>query len=79
MAYTNELLVTFAKKAATLPTVYMWGTYGNKVTESLISAKTKQYPSNYSSTRVNKLKGYIGKAYGCDCSGLIKWFLITRL
>ena len=77
MAYTNALLVAFAKKVAALPTIYMWGTYGNKITESLISAKKKQYPSNYSSTRVNKLKGHVGKTYGCDCSGLIKWFLMT--
>lgn len=78
MAYTNELLVAFAKNVQKLPTKYMWGTYGNKITESLISAKKKQYPNNYSSSRVNALKTKIGSTYGCDCSGLIKWFLMTN-
>ena len=74
MAYTNLLLVAFAKNVQKLPTRYMWGTYGNKITESLISAKKKQYPNSYSDGRVAKLKNYVG----CDCSGLIKWFLMTE-
>jgi hypothetical protein len=77
MAYTNQLFVAFCKKVAKLPTVYMWGTYGDVVSESLIQRKKKQYPNNYSDSRVSKLRTKVGNTYGCDCSGLIKWFLMT--
>ncbi len=78
MAYTNLMLVAFCKNVQKLPTKYMWGTYGNKITDSLISAKKKQYPTKYSESRVNLLKSKIGSTFGCDCSGLIKWFLMTN-
>jgi hypothetical protein len=54
-------------------TVYMWGVFGAPVTEALIAAKAKQYPSWYTSSKQASLRKLIGKGYfGFDCIGLIK-------
>jgi len=75
---TNKELVEFAKSRLNYKTAYMWGTFGNLITESLIQQKVRQYPAYYSAARQSLLRSYIGKNYyGCDCVGLIKWFLWT--
>lgn len=57
-------------------TVYMWGVFGSPVTESIIAAKTKQYPSWYTSARQALLRKLIGKGYfAFDCVNLIKGIL----
>ena len=54
-------------------TVYAYGTWGQKLNDSIINQKAKQYPKWYTSTRINNLKKLIDKNYWCfDCSGLIK-------
>ena len=77
MEYKNTDFVTWLKSTQRKNTVYMWGTFGNKVTERLILSKKKQYPSRYPEARIAILKDYLGEAYGCDCCGLIKWYLMT--
>lgn len=72
MSYTNIGLVEYAYKCLNLPTIYMWGTMMNLVTDSLINSKKKQYPNNYTTDRINILKEKINNSYGCDCVGLIK-------
>ena len=54
-------------------TIYAYGTWGQKVTETIINQKKKQYPFWYTNERVNNLKRLVSKNYFCfDCSGLIK-------
>ena len=54
-------------------TVYMWGTFGQPVTESLIAGKARQYPSWYTSAKCAQLRALIGKGYfAFDCVGMIK-------
>lgn len=77
MAYlmTAAEFVEMAKKIEKTETAYMWGTYGRKITQALITAKVKQYPTRYSAAYIEKLKKLIGKASGWDCCGLIKGIL----
>lgn len=74
---TNKDLVNFCKEAANLSTVYMWGAFGNDVTESFINQKKNQYPKRYPKWRIDELTEHIGKSKGCDCVGLIKWAMWT--
>lgn len=54
-------------------TVYMWGTFGAPVTESLIQNKSKQYPTWYTAAKQRALRDLIGRGYfAFDCIGLIK-------
>ena len=53
-------------------TVYMLGTFGQPVTESLIQSKKNQLPSWYTTSRVNLFRSYIGKRFAFDCVGMIK-------
>lgn len=74
---TNLELVAFCRQALTLVTKYMWGDYGRVISSATIAGKAAQYPSHYTKARVNLLKQYIGRGYGVDCTGLVKWFLWT--
>ena len=57
-------------------TVYAYGTFGQKITKSIINQKAKQYPSWYTTSRKNNLLNLVGKNYfGFDCVGLIKGVL----
>lgn len=57
-------------------TVYMWGTFGHVVKDSLIESKAKQYPERYSDSRQSSLEKLVEKNYwGFDCVGLIKGIL----
>lgn len=76
MMRTNKGLVEYAKKQLNRNTVYMWGSFGQLVTNSFITQKAKQYPTWYTPERVNKFKGLINKnVYAFDCVGLIKGYL----
>ena len=75
MAYTNKGLVEYAKKCLALGenSVYVYGTFGNKLTTSLATSKYKQYPKINTSSRTTKYKKLCdGKHYAFDCVGLIK-------
>ncbi len=73
------MLASFCEQALKKKSLYMWGTYGKTITNSLITAKAKQYPDRYSATRISFLKKHIdGETVGCDCAGLIKWALWTE-
>ena len=75
---TNKEFVSFCEKAPGKNVRYMWGTYGQAITEQLIAAKAKQYPAHYSVEYQAELRALIAnKGIGCDCTGLIKWFLWT--
>ena len=56
---------------------YIYGTYGQKLTSSLVEYKIKQYPSFYrNSTRINNARKAVGKyKYAYDCVGVIKAYL----
>ena len=57
-------------------TIYAYGTFGQKLTTSIINQKAKQYPNWYTSTRKNNLLNLVGKNYfAFDCVGLIKGVL----
>ena len=72
---SNEL-ISKLKEIAGMNTIYMWGCFGQPVTESIIAAKAKQYPSWYTAARQTKFRKLIGKGYyGFDCVCLIKGIL----
>lgn len=63
-------------KAEHSNTVYCTGMFGQPITEKVINDKAKQYPANYSFSKVSQLKRKIGKNYfGFDCVCLIKAIL----
>ena len=73
MAKTNDDLVAYAK--AQLGKPYWYGTFGNTASAQLLSAKRKQYPERYDSSKFRT--GWSGQ-YGLrvhDCVGLIKGYL----
>lgn len=74
---TNTDFVKFCTAAKNKPVMYMWGDYGRAITESTISTKAKQYPVHYNTEYQKELRAKIGVGVGCDCTGLIKWFLWT--
>jgi len=77
---TNIDFKEFCKKALKKPVMYMWGTFGNPITEKLIAYKSTQSPTyakHYSAAYQKDLRDEIDKGIGCDCTGLIKWFLWT--
>ena len=77
---TASQLADFAKdKALHVSSAYMWGDYGRTITEQTIAQKAKQYPARYSKRRQKYLSTLTnGYWIGCDCVGLIKWFLWTE-
>ena len=56
---------------------YIYGTFGQKLTSSLVEAKIKQYPSFYRTEQRRKnARNAVGKySYAYDCVGLIKCYL----
>ena len=57
-------------------TVYAYGTFGQKLTTSIINQKSKQYPNWYTDKRKKELLSLVNKNYFCfDCVGLIKGVL----
>jgi len=75
----NLEFTAFCKKALKENTWYMWGDYGRLLTADTIKAKANQYPSHYPKSYQDELIAQIEKkGIGCDCTGLIKWFLWTN-
>lgn len=72
MIKTNLGLVEYAK--AQLGKPYWYGTFGNTATQSLLSAKAKQYPSHYREARIPQYRSQFGERVH-DCVGLIKGYL----
>ena len=72
MAKTSQGLVEYAR--AQLGKPYWYGTFGNTATQSLLTAKTKQYPAHYQYARMTKYKSQLGERVH-DCVGLIKGYL----
>lgn len=75
MPKTNIGLVEYAKAQLGLP--YWFGTFGQIATEKLLNDKAKQYPSQFSKTRINKAKnrGDFGKKVH-DCLGIYKGYMM---
>ncbi len=73
----NLEFIIFLKKALAKPVMYMWGDYGRTITLLTIATKAKQYPKHYTEAYQAELRKQIGSGIGCDCTGLIKWFLWT--
>lgn len=71
---TNINLVEHAKKALSEKWGYVYGTYGQILTEKLYLEKSKQYPNN-----INQYESFIRKIWMgknvTDCVGLIKSYL----
>ena len=57
-------------------TVYAWGMFGSPITKSIVTGKAKQYPSWYTSAKINGIFAPLYEAnpptWGFDCIGLIK-------
>jgi len=77
MIKTNtDLVAALQNVASKYKTVYMWGVFGSPVTEAIIAAKVKQYPSWYTAAIQSSLRALIGKGYfAFDCVNLIKGLL----
>ena len=65
--------------ATNYKTVYAWGVFGGPITRALVNGKAKQYPSWYTSYRINNVFAPLydrkPKAFGFDCVGLVKGVL----
>lgn len=75
MALTNKGLVEFAKQMLALgdDTLYVYGSFGRTLTESLINQKAIQYAYNFPRKSLYKeIMDSKGTEYAFDCVGLIK-------
>ena len=70
---TPEGLIKHAQKAFNEKWWYVWGTFGNKLTESLLETKAKQYPLYNGGANKTIHKKHLGQT-ACDCVGLIKGY-----
>lgn len=65
--------ISMLQKALNSNTVYALGMWGQVINDSIITSKTRQYPSFYTSARVAQLNSLKGKNYfGFDCVCLVK-------
>lgn len=62
------------EKAYQSKNIYMLGTFGQKITESLIQSNARRLPSFYTASRIATCRQHIGE-YAFDCIGLIKGVL----
>lgn len=73
--FTNYDLVAFCQEVYENSWVYWYGTCGYKTSQSLYSAKAKQYPSHYTASRKSGYMNDIAQGKMCaDCVGMIKAF-----
>ena len=75
MTLTNKGLVEFAKQMLALgdDTLYVYGSFGRTLTQSLINQKAKQYLYNLPRKSLyKKIMNSKGTEYAFDCVGLIK-------
>ena len=78
MTSTNLGLVEFAKRMLALgnDTVYVYGTFGHQLTQSLINSKCNQYKWNVSRKKLyESIMASAGTEYAFDCVGLIKAYM----
>lgn len=68
---TNTGLVEHAKMALIEKWGYVWGTFGQVLTEPLLQQKIKQYPSYVGNHQTFIRQNWLGKRVA-DCVGLIK-------
>lgn len=74
--FTNEHFAAYCLKMVGHP--YWYGTCGYKATSSLLSRKTAQYPSHYTSGRAARYKQDIAnREVVCDCIGGAKGYAWT--
>ena len=72
---TNKGLVDHCKKALDEGWGYVWGTYGQVLTESRLRFKAVQYPGIFKAQKLEYIrKNYLNKRTA-DCGGLIKSYL----
>lgn len=76
MSKTGAGLATWVKNILSADThVYWYGTYCNPCNNSLLTGKTKQYPSHYKADRQKTYKSHITQGkIATDCVGLIKGY-----
>ena len=72
----NQLVAKLKDIVANYKTIYVYGSIGGIVTNSLINQKKAQYPSFYTASRTAKIRATVGKGYfGFDCVNVIKSIL----
>lgn len=74
MSLTNLGLVDHAKKALNEKWGYVYGTYGQTLTEKVLDSKLKQYPNNIKQYESFIRTNWLGKR-ATDCVGLIKSYM----
>lgn len=77
MTLTNKGLLENTIKCYNTSNYYIYGTFGQKLTLSLVESKIKQYPSFYrTEQRKRNARNAVGRyKYAYDCVGLIKCYL----
>ena len=77
MGLTNIGLLENTIKCYNNSNYYIYGTFGQKLTSSLVESKIKQYPSFYrTEERKRNARNAVGRyKYAYDCVGLIKAYL----
>ena len=74
---TAEGLLATARKCLDMPTVYIWGTQGEKVTWALLERCRNNYPEVFDKKRMSELKPFCAKGFRAfDCSGLLKFYVM---
>ena len=71
---TNKGLVEYAKKALSEKWGYVWGTFGQLLTESLFKQKLDQYPDQIGSFKNFITSNWMNRKV-TDCVGLIKSYI----
>lgn len=71
---TNIGLVKYAEKALNEKWGYVWGTFGQVLTERLFQDKLRQYPSGVGNYRSFIRSNWLGRRTA-DCVGLIKSYM----
>lgn len=70
---TNKGLVDYARKALAEKWGYVWGTFGQVLTETLYQQKLQQYPDQVGSFKAFIRANWLGRKVA-DCVGLIKGY-----
>ena len=76
----NNELVSFCNELLNAKAGYWFGTFTQKASQSLFNVKARQYPSHYNKTSRKKQyeKDIKEQRIVCDCSGMIKGFMMRR-
>ena len=77
---TAEGLVSYARRCLDIPTVYIWGAKGEKVTESFLKCCRRDFPDVFDDRKIRELKPFCGIGYRAfDCCGLLKCYTMGGL